>query len=530
MRYRPGDEPVEGYKLIRVLGRGGFGVVWLAEGPGGIPIAVKVIDLTMGRGRKELRAIQRVKSIVHPNLVPIQGLWLVDHQGRVLDEGERQSIETSLQTVAFDRSDETVAADQSAGVEEGPDELIIAMGLAEKTLSQRLAECKKEGLTGIPPGELLRYMEDAARAIDYLNSKTHDIGSGDQEGIQHGDIKPGNLLIVGGAVQVCDFGLARLLRDSSKTTIAYTPAYAAPETITLNKPSQATDQYSLAVTYLELRCGKLPFDSDSHYLIAKAHTEGAVDLSALPPSERSVIAKATSVDPDERYGSASEMIAALQDVVGGDSLPDSRAVSDHPDEVLTEIVTECKPLSAGDEGLPQTVSPNPASRLSVIRHKRSFLIAFIAIAFVIGFAAFFEIKTPPPWSELTVGNGETYDGKEFGGFMDRMIFDLENEPKIDEVLARLEDPLSKLDMVFSTDGNHSTDIKLVRDLHNRLQSTPIPTEAELERYKNEIDRRKGLGCKIVELTLELILENYSDYKDQRESQSSDSATTTEPQS
>ena len=336
VKYRQGDQPIQGYQLIRVIGRGGFGVVWLADGPGGVRVALKIIDLTIGRGQKELRAIGRVKSIVHPNLVPIQGLWLTDHQGQVLDEDQRESVESSLKTKVISNDRETVTDDGPSALDDGPDELIIAMGLCEKSLLDRLAECHQDGMAGIPADELIRYMEDAARGIDYLNSKTHDLGVGDV-GIQHGDIKPGNLMIVGGAVQVCDFGLARVLRNSKATTIAYTPAYAAPETITSNQPSVATDQYSLAVSYLELRCGKLPFDSESAYLVAKIHSEGQLDLSALPEAERAVITKAVSLNPDDRYRSATDMVAALREAAlrSDNVLPTSE--SPYPHEVLTEI-------------------------------------------------------------------------------------------------------------------------------------------------------------------------------------------------
>lgn len=417
MKYRRGDEPVKGYRLVRVLGRGGFGIVWLAEGPGGVPVALKIIDLTIGRGRKELRAIHRVKSIVHPNLVPIQGLWLVDHYGRVLDEGERESVETALKTIVIDKAVDTVVADQPTKEDDGPDELIIAMGLCEESLADRLSECRRNGKPGIPAAELLGYIEDAARAIDYLNSKSHDLGEGNVGGIQHGDIKPGNLMIVGGAAQVCDFGLARVLRDSNKTTIAYTPAYAAPETITLNRPSATTDQYSLAVTYLELRCGSLPFNSESHYMIAKAHTEGQVDLSALPPAEKTVIAKAMSVDPSDRYASASEMARQLRRAAPETELPVTALTGTNAgsDDVLTEIVTEVDASSSeADQSMPTTViadrskteeadDPN-SPQLSLGRRVLVGLLSVLVGAAIVGWFVY-----PQP-ERMTAKEVDEYDG------------------------------------------------------------------------------------------------------------------------
>lgn len=69
--YCPGDYPVPGYRLFESLGRGNFGEVWLASAPGGMEVALKVIDLSGREGAKEFEALQRVKRIHHPNLVPV---------------------------------------------------------------------------------------------------------------------------------------------------------------------------------------------------------------------------------------------------------------------------------------------------------------------------------------------------------------------------------------------------------------------------------------------------------------------------
>ena len=73
---------------------------------------------------------------------------------------------------------------------------------------------------------------------------------------------------------------------------AGTPAYAPAELIN-NEPCGTTDQYSLAVTYYELRTGRLPFE-ESRALVC--NLTGALDLSLLPPGERDVIRQATASD------------------------------------------------------------------------------------------------------------------------------------------------------------------------------------------------------------------------------------------
>lgn len=353
MAHAPGELPVPGYELVKVLGRGGFGEVWLAHGPGGIPAALKIVDLTARQALKELRAIHRVKTLNHPNLVPLRGLWLKNRAGVVLEEHEREFAEASLGTDSFDQDGETVIISPE---DLEPTELILAMGLCEQSLSQRLQECVRAGYPGIPADELLGYMEDAARGIDYLNCLTQDLED-QPRSVQHCDIKPGNLLIVGGSVQVCDFGLARILQDGRTTAPALTAAYAPPELIAHNRPSAATDQYSLAVSYLELRTGELPFDGASYLEIAKIHTESKIDLSSLPADEQIVLNKALSKKPEERFSSAGEFVRVLRTAYANSS--ENRDTS--YGEPLEQDTGATTPLPWPTENLPRGQQVNLAA-------------------------------------------------------------------------------------------------------------------------------------------------------------------------
>src|SRR5438270_3820438 len=177
--YVIGDEPVPQYQIVRPLGAGGYGTVWVARSPGDVEIALKIINL-QGQGLKEFRALGLVKKLRHPNLIPIYAFWLKDEFGNFIDSSGQDSVNLRGRS----------------------SELIIAMGLGDKSLSQRLDECKKDftnrhslpendaalitrlqelggsELAGIPVEELLEYMSGAARAIDYLNQPTHTLVSG----------------------------------------------------------------------------------------------------------------------------------------------------------------------------------------------------------------------------------------------------------------------------------------------------------------------------------------------------------------
>lgn len=281
--------------------------MWQANAPGGTETVLKIISLSGKQGLKEFRALGLVKCIRHPNLVPIVAFWLKDASGNCLDDAlALEDLEKKASEVS------ELVATMVAEIQQSPRpvELVIAMGLGEKDLGRRLEECRAEGQQGIPVKELLGYMEDSARAIDYLNRPRTSYGA-EGVAVQHCDIKPFNIMIVGDAAQVCDFGLARMLGDVRKTaTAAGTVAYVSPECLSNCEPSLATDQYSLAVTYVELRTGSLPYRSEKLPEVVNAVLKGQLDLSRLPEAEQEAIRRATALDPFDRWPSSMEMVHA----------------------------------------------------------------------------------------------------------------------------------------------------------------------------------------------------------------------------
>ena len=320
--YSPGDEPVpgSGYRLSEFLGRGGFGEVWKANGPGGVEVALKIIHLGGVAGRKEFRALQLVKRIHHPNAVPIVAYWLKAADGSVLDDDCEDWDDISGQTGSADAIKATAIAPPDLGKPQAT-ELVIVMGLGDISLFDRLGQCREQGLPGIAEDELLGYLESAAKAIDYLNSPIHKLGQGPSAtrpvAIQHCDIKPQNILIVGNATQVCDFGLARMMGTERATTTAATIAYAAPECLVEGNPSDTTDQYSLAVSYYELRTGRLPYDNEAPAAVMDAKIKETLNFDEVSPAQQAVLHRATSRDPAARFATSADMISALRDTAGG---------------------------------------------------------------------------------------------------------------------------------------------------------------------------------------------------------------------
>ncbi len=204
-------------------------------------------------------------------------------------------------------------------------ELVIVMELADKSLMDVFNEYRADGAPGIPRDELLRYLHEAADVLDLMNV---------QHGLQHLDIKPGNLFVVSNHIKVADFGLVRSLTDcgaaaerepngerrgegkvipplASRMAGGMTALYAAPEMLK-NSLSSTCDQYSLAIVYQELLTGVRPFNGKNVRQLVMQHCTAEPDLSAVPESERPVLARALSKDPEQRFPTCMAFVQALE--------------------------------------------------------------------------------------------------------------------------------------------------------------------------------------------------------------------------
>ena len=263
-----GAEPLPGYRLLNRLGKGGFGEVWKVQAPGGFEVALKFVQLLDDAGNFEVKSLDVIKRVRHPHLLTPFGAWRLGNW------------------------------------------LVIGMELAECSLWDKLSTAHAQGLLGILWPELAEYMMDAAKGVDHLNASHGSQDNTEALSIQHRDIKPQNLLLIGGGVKVADFGLARLLEHSfTGHTGAMTPAYAAPEFFDRHTANQS-DQYSLAVTYCQLRGGRLPFVGSFAEIMA-GHLTREPDLSMLPETERSVVSRSLAKTPKARWPNCRTFIEEL---------------------------------------------------------------------------------------------------------------------------------------------------------------------------------------------------------------------------
>ncbi|MCI9163060.1 MAG: Stk1 family PASTA domain-containing Ser/Thr kinase [Lachnospiraceae bacterium] len=145
------------------------------------------------------------------------------------------------------------------------------------------------------------------------------IAAAHEQGIIHRDIKPQNVIIsMDGKVKVTDFGIARGVSTQTLTSAAMGSVhYISPEQARGGYSDNRSDIYSLGITLYEMLTGRVPYEGDNTVAIALAHLEEAmvppsVYNPEIPASLERIILKCTAKKPENRYGSANELIADLR--------------------------------------------------------------------------------------------------------------------------------------------------------------------------------------------------------------------------
>src|SRR5579884_3062369 len=271
------------YQLLRRIGRGGMGEVWLGDDPRlRRQVAIKTLP-PQNQNDKEFasrfeREAQAAATLNHPHILPVHD-YGEEHlpNGRIIN-------------------------------------YIVMPYLANGSLADYLEKLADQHI-GVPEQDSITYLMQMAEAIDYAH----------EQGIIHRDIKPANMLMrARDWLMLTDFGIARIVDDPRKQTQtnmgAGTPEYMAPEQAQ-GRAVAASDTYSLAVIAYQLFTGNLPFRADTSYATIIQH------VTMPPPPPRSynpnlspafenVLLRGLSKNPAERFPSARAFVTELQRNLG----------------------------------------------------------------------------------------------------------------------------------------------------------------------------------------------------------------------
>ncbi len=168
-----------------------------------------------------------------------------------------------------------------------------------------------------------------------------------RHGIIHRDVKPGNLMIIGGpagggemTVKLADFGIARATEQTRITqvgSVVGTAAYLAPEQARGDEATPSSDVYSLGVVLYQFLCGRLPYEGASlAELAVRQQSEQALHPSSysddVPQAVGDAVLVALEADSRHRFAAAGELADALRRALGGEAPATgaTRVLSDDP--------------------------------------------------------------------------------------------------------------------------------------------------------------------------------------------------------
>jgi serine/threonine-protein kinase len=277
-----------GYTIVRRLGSGGMGEVYLVDHPR-LPRrdALKVLRTEVSADDEYRERFNReadiAASLWHPHIVGVH------------DRGETDG------------------------------QLWIDMDYVDGTDAGRLVQ---EGhRDGLPGPEVATIVAAVADALDYAHQRL----------LLHRDVKPANILIANpdtpdSRILLADFGIARWVGDTSGLTATNmtvgTVSYAAPEQLMGGELDGRADQYALAATAFHLLTGAPPFQHSNPAVVISQHLSAAPpvigdrrpELAALDP----VFAKALAKDPKDRYERCTDFARALRHRIAGEDSGETR--------------------------------------------------------------------------------------------------------------------------------------------------------------------------------------------------------------
>ncbi len=264
---------IKGYRLIEILGVGGFGAVYRASQPAiGREVAIKMILPAYANQPNFIRSFENEAQLVarleHPHIVPLFDYW------------------------------------------REPDGAFLVMRMLRHNLRD-----------AISAGPFT--LERASKVIDQIGAA---LTVAHRNGVVHRDLKPANILLdEDGNAYLADFGIAKVdtQTEDEEDMLKGSPAYMSPEQVTGDAITPQTDIYSLGVVLFEMLAGRQPFsDMTMAEIIIKQLQEPLPSIfefrSDLSEAVDNIIQRATAKDPVNRYEDALSMAAELRGILDGE--------------------------------------------------------------------------------------------------------------------------------------------------------------------------------------------------------------------
>jgi len=255
---------IKRYRLTKLLGEGGFGVLYLARDMVlDRQCAVKEnLDISPEAQRQFIHEAKILANLAHSNLPRVTDYFIISNQGQylVMDyiEGE------DLQDILDDYN------------------------------------------SPLPEEKVLPWIEQICDALDYLHKQN--------PAVIHRDIKPANIRITPkGVAMLVDFGIAKIYGENLKTTLgaqAVSPGFSPVEQYGKGSTNARSDIYSLGATLYTLLCGQEPPESVQR-AIRDTLTPPRIIIPELSQKTEAAVLRALQVDPAQRFGNVLDLKAAL---------------------------------------------------------------------------------------------------------------------------------------------------------------------------------------------------------------------------
>ncbi|GAB2645996.1 Stk1 family PASTA domain-containing Ser/Thr kinase [Prescottella soli] len=344
------------------------------------------------------------------------------------------------------------------------------------------------------PRRAMEVIADVCAALDFSH----------RNGIVHRDMKPANIMINrAGAVKVMDFGIARAMADGQSTmtqtaAVIGTAQYLSPEQARGDQVDARSDVYSLGCVLFELLTGEPPFKGDSPVAVAYQHvredpkTPSLVN-PAVPRALDSVILKAMSKNPANRYQSAAEMRSDLVRVLGGQRPSAPMVMTDEDRTTILGAVDTATSTSSGYQAEPArtataTAAPTvipPADPPKKRNTTRNVLVA-VAVLVVVGIIGAFAaslLSTPTKVSVPNVAGRSVQEAETM----------LRNA-KLDSTIQTRPDPVVANGNVIGTNPAAGTSVDENSSVTLQVSSGPEQVQVPKLAGLSQEDAEKALGA------------------------------------